>query len=109
MSTMTFANEQTIPQANIQLDIDNNMMTVCPCLMSVPKEELRYELSALRIGSNGSSRSSQSGYFDPAKKLCPSTLKVSFKAGDKAFLVLRIYQQQNLINEVIRDYPEPEK
>ncbi len=107
MSTMSFANQQTTPQANIQLKLDTNMVTVRPCLNSAPKEQLRYELSALRIGSNGSSRSSQSGYFNPTENVCPSTMRVSFKTGDKAFFVLRIYQQQNLINEVILDYPEP--
>jgi len=103
--TMSTAQTKPNAQANIQLQLDQNSVVVSPCLASAPQQKLRYEISALRVSKNGSSRSKQSGYFNPGVNLCPSKLKLSFQNGDKAFFVLRVYDQQSLLTEVTRDYP----
>jgi len=102
---MSTAQSKSNAQANIQLQLAQHSVTVSPCLASTLQQKLRYEISALRVGKNGSSRSKQSGYFNPGVNLCPSELKLSFQNGDKAFFVLRVYDQQTLLTEVTRDYP----
>jgi len=103
----TMSTAQTIfnSQANIQLQHKQNSVIVSPCLASAPQQKLRYEISALRVSKNGSSRSKQSGYFNPGVNLCPSELKLSYQFGDKAFFVLRVYDHQSLLTEVTLDYP----
>jgi len=105
ISIMSTAQTKPNAQANIQLQLEQHSVTVSPCLASAPQQKLRYEISALRVSQNGSSRSKQSGYFNPGVNLCPSELKLSFQNGDKAFFVLRVYDQQSLLTEVTRDYP----
>ncbi len=102
---MSTAQTKANAQANIQLQLEQHSVIVSPCLASATNQKLRYEISALRVSKNGSSRSKQSGYFNPGVNLCPSELKLSFNSGDKAFFVLRVYDQQSLLTEVTRDYP----
>jgi len=105
ITTMSTAQTKSNAQANIHLQLEQHSVTVSPCLASAPQQKLRYEISALRVSKNGSSRSKHSGYFNPGVNLCPSELKLSFQSGDKAFFVLRVYDQQSLLTEVTRDYP----
>jgi len=105
ITTMSTAQTKSNAQANIQLQLEQHSVTVSPCLASAPQQKLRYEISALRVSKNSSSRSKQSGYFNPGVNLCPSELKLSFNSGDKAFFVLRVYDQQSLLTEVTRDFP----
>jgi len=105
ITTMSTAQTKPNTQANIQLQLDQHSVIVSPCLASSPQQKLRYEISALRVSKNGSSRSKQSGYFKPGVNLCPSELKLSYQSGDKAFFLLRVYDHQSLLTEVTLDYP----